>query len=64
MQLPINDVVRAWIDQPSTLQAYHHMNGTNVLARDDGNGMAKVYFLSGDVISSRVSLNVLSAGWV
>ena len=52
---------RMWINQPSTLQPLHHLNGVNVLA----NG-STVYFLSGPIISMEVPTNPspLSHGWL
>ena len=59
-----NGVKRMWIDQPSSLQPLHHLNGTNVLAMPfDHNGFAYIYFLSGDVVSMRAHRLWLSAGW-
>lgn len=54
---------RMWINQPSTLQPYHHHHGENVLADVDNE---IVYFLHGAVISMRVPWvlwNVLANGW-
>jgi hypothetical protein len=54
---------RCWINQPSTLQPLHALNGEHVLAIADTNGRATIYFLSGPTISSRIDPNCLSAGW-
>jgi hypothetical protein len=52
-----------WINQPSTLQKFHALHGTNVLAGEDYGDTMKVYFLSGDVISAQVSKRALCEGW-
>lgn len=54
---------RMWINQPSALQPCHAGHGTNVLAVDDGNNMARVYFLNGPVESARIPQTCLSPGW-
>lgn len=62
---------RMWINQPSKLQPYHDLHGTNVLAiheRDDISSeipvhIYRAYFLSGDVISQEITLAALSPGW-
>ena len=59
----MKSVYRAWINQPSTKQEYHRLNGTNVLAVDEGDGYARAYFLSGPVISQRIARIALSPGW-
>lgn len=55
--------IRAWINQPSSLQPLHYLHGTNVLAVADGPGYFKAYFLSGDTIDMRVSDLSLTLGW-
>lgn len=54
---------RMWIDQPSTLQQFHHMHGTNVLALPESPTHMRVYFLSGAVISQQMIKLALSEGW-
>lgn len=54
---------RAWINQPSTAQALHHLHGTNVLAVPDVGSVTRVYFLFGDVLSQQVPTAALSEGW-
>lgn len=58
---------RMFINQPSTSQPLHHLNGTNVLATYEYGKTWRVYFLSGDafndVISMQVPQNCLSKGW-
>ena len=56
---------RMWINQPSKLQEFHDLHGTNVLATDEPymNGTARIYFLSGSVVSQLISYNCLSNGW-
>lgn len=54
---------RMWINQPSTLQVLHHLDGVNVLAEDDTDTCMRVYFLSGEVISQQVPKLYLSDGW-
>ncbi len=54
---------RMWIDQPSTLQPLHKLNGVNVLAVEETDVCMRVYFLQGDVISQQVPKICLSDGW-
>ena len=60
-----NNMKRMWINQPSNLQHFHYLHGTNVLAMDEpySNGTARIYFLSGSVISQNIPYNCLSNGW-
>lgn len=58
------EIKRMWIDQPSTLQDYHKLNGTNVLAYHEYGNTMRVYFLSGDVISQQMPILALSNGWL
>jgi hypothetical protein len=51
---------RMWINQPSTLQPFHRLHGTNVLL-DEKN--ETIYFLSGNVISMMIPIETLSKGW-
>ena len=53
-------ILRAWINQPSTLQSYHKYHGMNVLYDADEK---RIYFLSGDVISMQIDPTVLEIGW-
>jgi hypothetical protein len=54
---------RKWVNQPSTLQPYHALHGTNVLAVHERDGTDRIYFLSGDVISQEIDPMALSEGW-
>lgn len=56
-------VYRAWVNQPSTSQPYHHLNGTLVLAHYDTPLCDRVYFLSGPIESQQVLRLALSKGW-
>ena len=56
-------LMRMWINQPSTLQKFHALHGTNVLAETDYGDTMRIYFLSGDVFSQQVSKSALSEGW-
>lgn len=56
-------VRRCWINQPSTLQPLHHLNGARVLATPDYGDSSRVYFVDGDVVSASVPSIVLSEGW-
>ncbi|MDO8414859.1 MAG: hypothetical protein Q7S87_01460 [Agitococcus sp.] len=58
-----NKLTRMWIDQPSTLQAFHALHGTNVLAQQAGDNAMQVYFLEGETLSLQVSKIALKAGW-
>lgn len=54
---------RMWVNQPSTLQPLHHLNGTNVLAVHEHGDTWRIYFLSGDVSSQQAPRAALSRGW-
>jgi hypothetical protein len=55
---------RFWINQPSTLQPCHSMNGQLVIApRASTEEKVTVYFRTGEVISALVPRIVLSKGW-
>ena len=54
---------RMWVNQPSTLQPLHNLHGTNVLAIPEREGIYRIYFLSGPVISQEASTLCLSNGW-
>lgn len=54
---------RMWINQPSTLQPLHHLDGTNVLAQYEYGSTWRVWFLSGNVVSQQVLQSALSKGW-
>lgn len=56
-------IERMWINQPSTLQPFHKLHGSNVLALPDGGDFVRVYFVSGDVISQLIPKLALSKGW-
>jgi hypothetical protein len=55
---------RMWINQPSGLQPYHHLHGTNVLAMPEYGSTYVIYFLLGDVISQQIDKLALSEGWI
>ena len=54
---------RMWINQPSTAQPLHALHGTHVLAVDEDEATARVYFLAGQVVSQQVPASALAAGW-
>ena len=54
---------RMWVNQPSTLQPHHVLNGRRVLAASRRPTYTKVYFVDGPVISMRVASVALSPGW-
>ena len=56
-------VKRMWINQPSTLQPYHDLHGTLVLAHQDYDDYWRCYYLSGPVVSSDAKRSALSEGW-
>lgn len=56
-------IKRMWIDQPSTSQPLHHLNGTRVLAYPEYANTYRIYFLSGDMISMLADRLWLSEGW-
>ncbi|MBC8737177.1 hypothetical protein F6X40_10190 [Paraburkholderia sp. UCT31] len=58
-----NEIKRMWINQPSTLQPFHALHGTNVLATREYGDTWRIYFLSGSVISQQISALALSEGW-
>ena len=58
------ELKRMWINQPSTHQPFHHLNGTNVLAYRETENTYRVYFLSGDIISQQMPALALSEGWL
>jgi len=49
------ELKRYWINQPSTLQPFHKLHGTNVLGIVTNDKTTLIYFLSGDVISQEIS---------
>lgn len=55
---------RKWVNQPSTLQPLHHLNGTNVLAVHEYDDTWSIFFLSGDIVSQQCSGAALSDGWL
>jgi hypothetical protein len=54
---------RVWINQPSTLQVLHHMDGTLALAGPYSETCDVIYPLSGNTISMVVPKHALSEGW-
>lgn len=57
------EINRMWIDQPSTLQKFHNLHGTLVLAERENKTTWRVWFLTGDIISQQFPLGILSDGW-
>ena len=59
------EMKRMWINQPSSLQPEHKRHGENVLAYVYPNrAIARVYPLSGEIISEDMLLLILSEGWI
>ena len=56
---------RMWINQPSTLQKHHDLNGVRVLVVEPKGSerTLDVYFTSGPVISMQMERLTLSEGW-
>ncbi len=54
---------RMWINQPSTSQPNHPLHGVRVLAVQEDDDTARVYFLKGPVVSQQISTAYLSDGW-
>ena len=55
---------RHWINQPSTTQPLHDLNGSNVIGpRTLTNDPVTIYFTSGDIISMIIKPLCLSPGW-
>jgi hypothetical protein len=52
-----------WVNQPSTLQPYHALNGKLVLAHKENETTWQAWFLEGDIISQQFLLSALSPGW-
>ena len=64
MSIPNSKIpFRVWVNQPSTLQTYHHLNGQNFLAIHEYDDTYCIYFLSGTQISQQISRLALSLGW-
>ena len=62
----MNNLYRAWINQPSTAQLLHEYHGQNVLVYESGylhSDVVRVYFTEGTIISMNVPRIVLSKGW-
>lgn len=51
---------RAWINQPSTLQAYHKMHGKRCIVLDDGCQVVQVWFTDGPIHSMMIDRSSLS----
>lgn len=60
---PAPTIRRMWINQPSTLQALHHLHGVRVLAGADTDVCDRIFFLSGETISMQAPRSALSEGW-
>jgi hypothetical protein len=58
-------IQRMWVNQPSTLQPYNKLHGTNVLANfsDMVGDKVTVYFLKGNTVSQLIDKIALSKGW-
>ena len=54
---------RYFINQPSTLQPLHYLDGVDVLAYEECPGTFRIYSLSGAFISMQVPSFCLSQGW-
>lgn len=67
------NIVRMWVNAPSTLQLDHKYSGINVLAdldskrHVDRNGvndyLVECYMISGDITSIELWFSTLSEGW-
>jgi hypothetical protein len=53
-------IYRAFINQPSTLQPLHTLNGVRCLVQDNGGNTIKVFFTSGPVHSMQIPRNCVS----
>lgn len=42
---------RAWINQPSTLQALHHLHGKHCIVQDSGKRSLRIWFTEGEIHS-------------
>lgn len=61
----MNKIKRMWVNQPSTLQPYNHLHGTNVLATEEvWHETTRIYFLEGSVISQQIATIALDPGWL
>jgi len=54
---------RMWINQPSTLQQYHAMHGTRVLAEHEYGDTYRIWFLDGPIESQQLPGRALLIGW-
>lgn len=63
--MEVLEIKRMWINQPSSNSHLNKYHGQRVLAVLDNNnqGIVKVYFTEGSIISMVVPANVLSNGW-
>ena len=52
-----------WVNQPSTLQQYHKLHGTKVLAMHEYDDTYLIYFLSGEIEAQQIFKSALSEGW-
>lgn len=61
-----NQLLRMWINQPSSLQPLHALHGVNVLAHleNEHDKTMRIYFLSGNVTSQDAPRDALSKGWM
>jgi hypothetical protein len=59
----VTNLRRAWINQPSTQQEHHDLHGRRVLAAEDRDGVSRVFFTEGPVVSMELRSTSLSDGW-
>lgn len=45
-------IYRAWVNQPSTQQPLHHLNGKYCIVHDEGSQSVTLYFTEGDLHST------------
>jgi hypothetical protein len=56
----MDKIYRAWINQPSTLQALHYLHGHHCIAQDKGEDHVRIFFTEGPVHSMRVPRQSIS----
>lgn len=57
------EIIRYWINQPSTLDSFHNLHGVNVLGTKETDRIMRIYFLNGSIISQQIPSECLSIGW-
>ena len=55
-------VYRGWINQPSTAQPLHEMNGKSCVVVDSGGKVVDLYFCTGTVLSMQAPRLSISKG--